>query len=178
MTNKEFVFFFNWEILIKKCVDSDFENSWKHVVNSIIAGVLQDEDATTLVDLLEQANLVDALSEEGPFTVFAPTNEGMWTVKILSIFQRIICSKFSSWGVQIWNHILCSLCQGPLKKWTKNSQELHLLKIHIRGGSYYTPGLDGGWFFGPWAFIIPKSSYQDLSNEGSKLFLSSLELVF
>ena len=46
-------------------------------MNSIIAGVLQDEDATTLVDLLEQANLVDALSEEGPFTVFAPTNEGM-----------------------------------------------------------------------------------------------------
>lgn len=40
-----------------------------------IAGVLQDEDASTLIDLLEQADLVDALSEEGPFTVFAPTNE-------------------------------------------------------------------------------------------------------
>ena len=52
--------------------------------------------------------------------------------------------------------------QGPLKKWTEHSQELHLLKIHSRGGSYNTPGLDGGWFFGPWAFIIPKSSYQDL----------------
>ena len=46
------------------------------------------------------------------------------------------------------------------------------------GGSYYTPGLDGGRFFGPWVFIIPKSSYQDLSNEGSNIFLSSLELVF
>ena len=68
--------------------------------------------------------------------------------------------------------------QGPLKKWTEHSQELHLLKIHSRGGSYNTPGLDGGWFFGPWAFIIPKSSYQDLSNEGWKIFLSSLELVF
>ena len=34
--------------------------------------------------------------------------------------------------------------QGPLKKWTEHSQELHLLKIHSRGGSYYTPGLDGG----------------------------------
>lgn len=69
--------------LIKKFVDSDFEYSWKHVVNSIIAGVLQDEDASTLIDLLEQADLVDALSEEGPFTVFAPTNEGLWTI----IFQ-------------------------------------------------------------------------------------------
>ena len=28
----------------------------------------------------------------------------------------------------------------------------------------------GGWFFAPWTFIIPKSSYRDLSNEGSKFF--------
>lgn len=40
------------------------------------------------------------------------------------------------------------------------TQELHHLKIHSRGGSYNTPGLG------------------DLSNEGSKNFLSSLELVF
>ena len=56
------------------------------------------------------------------------------------------------------------ITQGPLKKWTEHSHELHLLKIHSRGSSYYTPGLDGGWFFRPWAFIIPKSTYQDLSN--------------
>ena len=36
LTNKEFVFFFNWEILVKKYVDSYLESSWKHVVNSII----------------------------------------------------------------------------------------------------------------------------------------------
>ena len=52
----------------------------------------------------------------------------------------------------------CSLAQGPLKKWTEHSQELHLLKLHKgEGGSYYTPGLDGGWFFRPRVFIIPKS---------------------
>ena len=68
--------------------------------------------------------------------------------------------------------------QGPLKKWAEHSQELHLLKIHSRGDSYYTQGLDGGWFFGWWAFIILKSSYQDLSNKGSKIVLSSLELAF
>ena len=38
-------------------------------------------------------------------------------------------------------------------------------EIHSRGDSYYTLGLDGGWFLGPWAFIILESSYQDLSNE-------------
>ena len=49
---------------------------------------------------------------------------------------------------------------------------------YVVGGYYYTPELDGGWFFGPRVFIILKSSYQDLSNEGSKIVLSSLELVF
>ena len=42
-----------------------------------------------------------------------------------------------------------AVSQGPLKKWTEHSQELHLLKLHSREGSYYTPGLDGGSFFGP-----------------------------
>lgn len=37
--------------------------------------MLEDEDASTLIDLLESADLVGALSGEGPFTVFAPTNE-------------------------------------------------------------------------------------------------------
>ena len=34
----------------------------------------------------------------------------------------------------------------------------------------------GGWFFGPWSFIILKNSHQDLSNEGSNFILSSLEV--
>ena len=42
------------------------------------------------------------------------------------------------------DHLANEINQGPLKKWTKHSQELHLLKIHSRGGSYYTLGLDGG----------------------------------
>ena len=37
LPNKEFVVvFFNWEIWVKKFVDSHSENSWKHVVISII----------------------------------------------------------------------------------------------------------------------------------------------
>ena len=40
-----------------------------------IPGLLEDEDATTLIQLVEQADLVSALSGEGPFTIFAPTNE-------------------------------------------------------------------------------------------------------
>ena len=36
LTNEEFVFYFNWEILVKKFVVSYLENSWKNVVSSII----------------------------------------------------------------------------------------------------------------------------------------------
>ena len=43
LTDKEFVFFFNWEIFVK-FVDSYPENSWKHVMNSI-KGVPEDENA-------------------------------------------------------------------------------------------------------------------------------------
>ena len=53
----------------------------------------------------------------------------------------------------------------------------HFLKLQGRGASNSTPGLDGGRFLGPYSFIL-KSSYQDLSYEGSKKFLSSLELGF
>ena len=77
---------------------------------------------------------------------------------------------FSSWWLAT---------QGPLKKWTEHSQELHLLKIHSRRAPI-TPRdyMDGVWFFWPWAFIILISSYQDLSNEGQKLFWVHWNLFF
>ena len=36
LSNREFVIFFKWEILLKKFVDLYLENSWKHVVSSIL----------------------------------------------------------------------------------------------------------------------------------------------
>lgn len=43
--------------------------------SSIVDLVMQDDRFSTLRDLLEAADLVDTLRSEGPFTVFAPTNE-------------------------------------------------------------------------------------------------------
>lgn len=42
---------------------------------SIVETAAGNDDFSTLVKLVKQAELVDALSGEGPFTVFAPTNE-------------------------------------------------------------------------------------------------------
>jgi uncharacterized surface protein with fasciclin (FAS1) repeats len=47
------------------------DESAKDVVKVAVAS----KDHTTLVAALKQAGLVDALSNAGPFTVFAPTNE-------------------------------------------------------------------------------------------------------
>ena len=92
--------------------------------------------------------------------------------------QYPICWWWWYWGRQILVvDRMSDLIQGPLKIWTEHSQELCLLKIHSRGSPI--TGLDGGWFFEPWASMYnPKSSYQDLSNEGSKKILSPLEFVF
>ncbi|OEU05846.1 beta-Ig-H3/fasciclin, partial [Fragilariopsis cylindrus CCMP1102] len=42
---------------------------------SIVDLAKATSDLSTLVDLVVQAELVDTLSEAGPYTVFAPTNE-------------------------------------------------------------------------------------------------------
>ncbi|MEI4195421.1 fasciclin domain-containing protein [Roseovarius sp. E0-M6] len=42
---------------------------------NIVENAVNSEDHTTLVKLVKSAGLVETLSSEGPFTVFAPTNE-------------------------------------------------------------------------------------------------------
>ncbi|WP_152461315.1 fasciclin domain-containing protein [Roseivivax sp. THAF30] len=42
---------------------------------TIVENAVNSEDLTTLVAAVQQAGLVDTLSGEGPFTVFAPTDE-------------------------------------------------------------------------------------------------------
>lgn len=73
-----------------------------HVIDSVLIPAAEDNtipgiaagnpDFSTLVDALVQADLVNALSGEGPFTVFAPTNDAFsnlpaGTLESLSIDQ-------------------------------------------------------------------------------------------
>ncbi len=54
-------------------IDSVLIPSWAS--NTIVDRALDYTDLSTLVDLVAQANLVETLNGEGPFTVFAPTND-------------------------------------------------------------------------------------------------------
>ena len=99
MTNKKLVFFFNWEILVKKFVDSYSENSWKHVVNSLsdfeLIGMGDDDDdddddddfpqtpqtpppsSTTESPILEPMSSLNTMSKDGLFNrgVFPPRKQ-------------------------------------------------------------------------------------------------------
>ena len=44
---------------------------------------------TTLVQLIKEAELGDELQKEGPFTVFAPTNEVNEILLILEVFKYL-----------------------------------------------------------------------------------------
>jgi len=49
-------------------------------LRNIVDLAVGNPDFSTLVELLTQANLVDVLSSDGPFTVFAPTNDAFASV--------------------------------------------------------------------------------------------------
>jgi transforming growth factor-beta-induced protein len=61
--------------------DVEADNGVIHVVDKVILPptvvniALANENFTTLVEAVVKAGLVDALSSDGPFTIFAPTND-------------------------------------------------------------------------------------------------------
>jgi transforming growth factor-beta-induced protein len=60
-------------VIDKVLVPSTFKLDYP--TNDVVGIALGNEDFSMLVSLLQQADLVEALQAEGPFTVFAPTNE-------------------------------------------------------------------------------------------------------
>lgn len=51
-------------------------------VGNVVDVLARDSRFTTLVQLIKEADLGDELQEEGPFTVFAPTNEVRIIVRV------------------------------------------------------------------------------------------------
>ena len=60
----------------------------------------------------------------------------------------------------------------------RNTPKNCIFQKYIVGGLLLHPRAGWGLIFGPWASIIPKSSYQDLSTEGSKMFWVHWNLFF
>jgi uncharacterized surface protein with fasciclin (FAS1) repeats len=64
---------------------------------TIVDVAVGNKDFSTLVTALKAADLVGALQSDGPFTVFAPTNEAF--EKIESIFKNLI-NKFKKYIIK------------------------------------------------------------------------------
>jgi len=56
-------------------LSTTFANSPSKATKSIVEIAVSNDDFSILVEALSKAELVDALSADGPFTVFAPTND-------------------------------------------------------------------------------------------------------
>ena len=91
LTNRNFLFFSNWEILVKKFVVSYSKNSWKHVVSSIIV----PPKMNTLVGLIRITNFASATTVVF-ILVMAVMQEQIWKQNpmqnILSSVQLIFLS--------------------------------------------------------------------------------------
>uniref|UniRef100_A0A0P4YFS8 Fasciclin domain-containing protein n=1 Tax=Daphnia magna TaxID=35525 RepID=A0A0P4YFS8_9CRUS len=60
-------------------------NQQKTRVARTIASILNENGLTTLADLLVKAGLVNVLSQQGPFTLFAPTNDAFNAVDSVTL---------------------------------------------------------------------------------------------
>lgn len=58
--------------------------------NDIVANAMNSADHTTLVAAVQAAGLVETLQGEGPFTVFAPTNEAFAALPAGSVDQLLL----------------------------------------------------------------------------------------
>lgn len=64
------------EIALNTNVETSSDISLSEVTSNTIVGVAaSNENFTTLVAAIKAADLVDTLNSDGPFTVFAPTND-------------------------------------------------------------------------------------------------------
>lgn len=61
--------------LLSVSLTTAIANSPAKAKKSIVEIAVSNDDFSILVEALSKAELVDALNSEGPFTVFAPTNE-------------------------------------------------------------------------------------------------------
>jgi len=61
-------------------LSTSMANSPSKVTKSIVEIAVSNNDFSILVEALSKAELVDALSADGPYTVFAPTNEAFETL--------------------------------------------------------------------------------------------------
>lgn len=104
--------------------------------NTVVEIAVSNPDFSILVDAVKKAGLVDALSADGPFTVFAPTNEafknlfsqlGVSGIKDLTAEQLTPILTYHVVSGKVMSTDLSNTMVGTLNK-------DHKLKVDLSGG--------------------------------------------
>lgn len=111
---------------------------------TIVDIAVWNENFSTLVTAVVEAGLVDALSAEGPFTVFAPTNDAFaklpdGTVEALLMEEnRELLQSVLTYHVLAWD-----IRASALQKWlhAETLQGAHV-RFEMTGGKWYINGAE------------------------------------
>lgn len=103
-----------------------------------------NKDLSTLVTALESAGLVDALKGDGPFTVFAPTNEAFNKLPAGTLDNLLKPQNKNALANLLYYHVTSGrVSSSELSR--LNGKEINMLSgqpagIEVRNGSIYIDG--------------------------------------
>jgi len=102
---------------------------------NIVENAVNSKDHTTLVAAVKAAGLVDVLSSDGPFTVFAPTNKAFDKLPSGTVDNLLMKENKSTLATILKYHVVSG-------KWNaKNIMEM----IEKGNGTYKIETVSGGW---------------------------------
>lgn len=116
----------------------------------IVDNAVQADNVTTLVSLVKQAGLVDTLKSDGPFTVFAPTNDAFGkidsaTVASLQKPENVdMLKKILTYHVVPGTYTSAALKVMAQKGETLTSVEGEILTPKLNGSELWIEDANGG----------------------------------
>jgi uncharacterized surface protein with fasciclin (FAS1) repeats len=110
---------------------------------NIIQNAVNSKDHTTLVAAVKAAGLVETLSGQGPFTVFAPTNEAFAKLPAGTVETLLKPENKAQLTKILTCHVVAAEAMASaIKKMVKDDNGEH--KVKTVGGCVFTAKLDGG----------------------------------
>ncbi len=113
---------------------------------NIVDNAVNSKDHTTLVAAVKAAGLVETLQGEGPFTVFAPTNEAFGMLPAGTVEGLVKPeNKTTLTGILTYHVVAGKLDSKELEKWVKKGNGMAELTT-VAGGRLWVMKKDGKWW--------------------------------
>ena len=91
---------------LSSCSNDDNDNGMEMTSTTVVDLALATDDLSILVDALTRANLVTTLQGDGPFTVFAPTNEAFTAFLAANNFNSLDDVPVNTLTQILLNHVV------------------------------------------------------------------------